>query len=64
MDLITSAHHARDPLAVYRPITCYGAYVLDRQKGVVHRVLARATVLATGGLGRIYRNTTNPPGAW
>ncbi len=63
VDLITSSHHARDPLAVYRTITCHGAYVLDREAGVVHRVLARATILATGGLGRIYRYTTNPEGA-
>jgi L-aspartate oxidase len=63
VDLITSSHHGRDPLAVYRPVTCHGAYVLDRQEAVVHRVLARATVLATGGLGRIYRYTTNPEGA-
>jgi L-aspartate oxidase len=63
VDLITSSHHTRDPLAVYGPITCHGAYVLDREEGMVHRVLARATVLATGGLGRIYRYTTNPRGA-
>src|SRR5206468_12143792 len=29
----------------------------------VHRTLAAVTVMATGGLGRIYRNTTNPPGS-
>jgi L-aspartate oxidase len=63
VDLITSSHHARDPLAIYRPITCHGAYVLDQREGVVHRVFAKATVLATGGLGRIYRHTTNPEGA-
>ncbi|MCS7261330.1 MAG: L-aspartate oxidase [Anaerolineae bacterium] len=63
VDLITSSHHSRDPLAVYRPITCHGAYALDRSTGNVQRILARATVLATGGLGRIYRYTTNPEGA-
>ncbi|MBN1875997.1 MAG: L-aspartate oxidase [Anaerolineae bacterium] len=63
VDLITSSHHSRDPLAIYRPITCHGAYVLDRQHDTIHRFLARATVLATGGVGRIYRHTTNPPGA-
>jgi L-aspartate oxidase len=63
VDLITFPHHARDPLTVYDPITCHGAYVLDRGTGEVHRYLAGATVLATGGLGQIYRYTTNPSGA-
>jgi L-aspartate oxidase len=63
VDLITFPHHSRDPLANYRPITCHGAYVFDRAQRSVHRCLASATVLATGGLGRIYRNTTNPTGA-
>ncbi|MBN2007366.1 MAG: L-aspartate oxidase [Anaerolineae bacterium] len=63
VDLITSPHHNRDPLAIYRPITCHGAYVLDRKMDKIDRFLAPATVLATGGVGRIYRHTTNPPGA-
>ena len=63
VDLITSSHHSHDPMAVYQPITCHGAYVMDRVENVVHRVLAPATILATGGVGRIYRHTTNPPGA-
>lgn len=63
VDLITFPHHARDPLAAYRPITCHGAYVLEHGERRVRRYLAGATVLATGGLGRIYRNTTNPSGA-
>jgi L-aspartate oxidase len=63
VDLITYPHHSRDPLSAYQPITCHGAYVFDRVVRTIHRTLAAATVLATGGLGRIYRNTTNPSGA-
>ncbi|PWH12317.1 MAG: L-aspartate oxidase [Anaerolineae bacterium] len=63
VDLITYPHHSRNPLDTYRSIACYGAYVFDRNGRAVHRTLAKATVLATGGLGRIYRYTTNPPGA-
>ncbi len=63
VDLITFPHHSRDPLDNYRPVTCHGAYMFNRENRAVHRWLAAATVLATGGLGRIYRNTTNPPGA-
>jgi L-aspartate oxidase len=63
VDLITSPHHSRDPLATYEPIICHGAYAFDRHARTVHRYISNATILATGGLGRIYRNTTNPPGA-
>ncbi len=63
VDLITFPHHSRNPLDTYSPVACHGAYVFDRKGKAIHRTLAAATVLATGGLGRIYRNTTNPPGA-
>jgi L-aspartate oxidase len=60
VDLITFPHHALDPMAVYGPITCNGAYVFDQETKTVHRFLAGQTILATGGLGQIYLNTTNP----
>ena len=63
VDLITFPHHSRDPLSAYRPVECHGAYVFDRKGKTVHRTLAAATILATGGIGRIFRNTTNPSGA-
>ncbi len=63
VDLITFPHHSLDPLDVYEPMTCHGAYVLNREHGEIVRVLAAHTILATGGLGQIYRNTSNPKGA-
>lgn len=63
VDLITFPHHSRNPLDNYREISCHGCYVFDRAEKTVHRFLANTTILATGGLGRIYRNTTNPAGA-
>ena len=63
VDLITFPHHAQDPLAVYQPVTCHGAYAFDQGTGKVDAILARQVVLATGGLGQIFLNTTNPPGA-
>ncbi len=63
VDLITFPHHALDPLAIYEEPACHGAYVLQRETGEIMRVLAGETILATGGMGQIYRNTSNPGGA-
>ena len=42
------------------PEICAGAYVLDVSAGKVLTVVARQTVLATGGAGKVYLYTTNP----
>ncbi len=42
------------------PDACFGAYVLDRATSEVETYVARATVLATGGAGKVYLYTTNP----
>jgi len=39
---------------------CVGATFLDRD-GRVEEVLASRTLIATGGAGQVYRETTNPP---
>ncbi len=39
---------------------CWGAYVMDRTSRRIRPVTARATVLATGGTGKVYLYTTNP----
>jgi L-aspartate oxidase len=62
VDLITYPHHSLDPLAVYKPIECHGAYVFDQESRKVHSITAGRTIIATGGLGQIYLNTSNPPG--
>jgi L-aspartate oxidase len=55
-------HLAIDLLVEHRgPETeCWGAYVLDRASRQVHRFTARATVLCTGGAGKVYLYTSNP----
>ncbi|MDO8589060.1 MAG: L-aspartate oxidase [Armatimonadota bacterium] len=51
---------AIDLLVEGYPRTCKGAHVLDTETGDVATFHAKVTMLATGGLGRVYRHTTNP----
>lgn len=39
---------------------CWGAYLLDSATNQVIKITAKATILATGGLGQVYLHTTNP----
>ncbi len=57
IDLITD-HHIKDDNAERE--TCYGAYVLNQRTGYIFTVKADSTLLATGGIGRVYGHTTNP----
>lgn len=63
VDLLTLSHHSVNPLDIYGPPRCIGAYVLDQRDGEVHPILARETILASGGLGQLFLHTTNPRGA-
>ena len=55
VDLITSRHLRRDETP-----HCYGIYALDIDAGRVETLAASAVVLATGGVGKVYRYTSNP----
>jgi L-aspartate oxidase len=39
---------------------CYGAYVYDKEADRVETIVAKSTVLASGGAGKVYLYTTNP----
>ena len=57
VDLITSPPPASPGVATH----CYGAYALDMDRGRVRDAGgADAVVLATGGVGKVYRYTSNP----
>ena len=60
IDLITREHHSDDLMAHYKKPECFGAYVLDNNSRTVETILARTTILATGGLGQMFKHTTNP----
>jgi L-aspartate oxidase len=63
IDLLTLSHNSEDLSDRYQPLTCFGAYVLDTHSGETVAVLAKKTILATGGLGQIFLHTTNQPGS-
>lgn len=64
IDLLTLSHSSVDLKDRYYPLTVFGAYVLDNKTGEVTAVTAKKTVLATGGVGQVYRYTTNAPHAY
>jgi L-aspartate oxidase len=63
VDLLTLSHNTDDPADRYAPLTCFGAYVLNTATSEVHAVVARKTILATGGLGQVFLHSTNQPGS-
>ncbi len=60
LDLITQHHLGYMVTRVTPEIECYGAYVLNKETNQIETILAKTTVVATGGAGQVYRNTTNP----
>jgi len=60
VDIITQHHLGYSVTRLTPDISCYGAYVLNKQTHEMQTILARTTIIATGGAGQIYRNTTNP----
>ena len=53
-------NHLAVDLLLDRERACRGAYVMDRATGRIKPFVADATVLATGGAGKVYLYTSNP----
>ncbi|MDR2835908.1 MAG: L-aspartate oxidase [Bacteroidales bacterium] len=60
IELITQHHLGEEVKRSRKDTTCYGAYVFDEEKDKIFTVIAKQTMIATGGCGNIYLNTTNP----
>ncbi|MXV14721.1 L-aspartate oxidase [Hufsiella ginkgonis] len=60
IELITQHHLGKFVDKSSGDITCYGIYALNTRNNSVEKILSRVTVMATGGAGHIYSNTTNP----
>lgn len=59
IDLITQ-HHVPGKSLDKQNISCYGAYILDEKSEKIKKITAKITLVATGGAGHVYKNTTNP----
>lgn len=60
VEIITQHHLGVEVTRRTPDITCYGAYVFSPETKRVHTILAKVTMMATGGIGNVYEHTTNP----
>ena len=60
IDLITEHHRKVQARQSTDKVNCYGAYVLDQKSNQIKTILSNTTMLASGGIGQAYKNTTNP----
>ncbi|MBA4110130.1 MAG: L-aspartate oxidase [Leptothrix sp. (in: Bacteria)] len=60
VDLITDRHLRRGGATSANTQRCHGVYALDIETHRVETLAASAVVLATGGVGKVYRYTSNP----
>ncbi len=63
IDLITPDHHGVDITQRYEENQVLGAYLLNQQNNEVRKILAKVTILATGGIGALYLHHSNAEGA-
>ena len=63
IDLLTALHHGVKIQQRYEENKVLGAYVFNQDTKSVHKILAKFTVLATGGVGAIYLHHSNTEGA-
>ncbi len=60
LDIITQHHLGKEVKRNHKDTECYGAYILDLKTREIKTVLAKKTMIATGGIGSVYQTTTNP----
>lgn len=63
IDLITPTHHGVEMSQRYEEDKVVGAYIWDQKAKQVRKVMAKFTVLATGGIGALYLHHSNAEGA-
>lgn len=63
IDLITPGHHGVTIQQRYEDHKVIGAYLFDQKTEEVKKVIAKKTILATGGIGALYLHNSNTRGA-
>lgn len=61
VDLITQHHLDLSVKDSKQDLQCFGAYVMDADNHATKTFSAPITVMASGGIGQVYKMTTNPP---
>jgi L-aspartate oxidase len=60
VEILTQHHLGAEVTRQTKDIQCFGAYVMNMHTGRIDTFLSRITLMATGGVGAVYRTTTNP----
>jgi L-aspartate oxidase len=60
VELITQHHLGVIVTKHSTDIKCFGAYVYNPHSQKIEPILAKCVIVATGGIGNVYGNTTNP----
>lgn len=60
VDILTQHHLGALVTKSTTDIECYGVYALDLNTYQIEKILSKVTVMAAGGVGQVYRSTTNP----
>ncbi|NNF35663.1 MAG: L-aspartate oxidase [Saprospiraceae bacterium] len=60
IDILTQHHMGRNVTRLTPGVECYGCYALNYDTKDIETILAKVTVMCTGGAGQVYKSTTNP----
>jgi L-aspartate oxidase len=60
LDIITQHHLGEFVNSKTKNVQCYGAYMLNMHTQQTETILAKITLMASGGAGHVYESTTNP----
>lgn len=63
IELLTLENHSIKQADIYKKATCLGAYVYNHETRQIEKMLAKETILATGGATYLYPYTTHAPSA-